>query len=1119
MSDMVFQAMNRRRHNSQDLDQGLLLGHVGCCAGCCAERTPARELTRRDYRRLLALSVSFVICWILCSGVSKGQFGTQTPSGSDRVSALPNEALSRALRPDATLRSIVAVSQDRLISVGDRGTILGTSDAGRSWKLIPCPTPANLHDVKFQGEQGFAVGGWIGTESGQSYGVLLGTNDSGQTWQLITNDLPRLIGIQIIGNNLICWGDYSSGLGSSVFQSTDGGKSWSSAIQGVSHASAAAADLQGRVALIDQMGRAKISTHPATHNVAYPHSSLHHLTSINGTWFAAGENGELITSNDMVNWQNAALPLPSESKRLCDWNCIEQHGPTVWLAGSPGSIVLRSNNYGKSWDVLATGQNLPIHKMCFIDQSRGWAVGSLGTILATRDGGNTWYAQRKQPERVCSLAIAARIESIPWIAAASTICDQKRTATLTVLQHTEPIFRADATPSPESQAIDTASQLGSAGLNVLDVSTDDESTALARIAVEIAIWRPDIVLTAVDDKPSLSESAPIRSIAKAVRIAASPEFDLIAKPLKLERWQAGKLVSTTNPGQGEYSEDSQRIIQDLGLSIRDALSCLPVRTRSSSSKLYMQTTWSRSQSRAAQAELFGGLALQSDTKLTSSLPSLGNYQLVMGRVHRDRALQQLIAADPQVSTDEVWFNQLRFFLQSVPESELPEVFVRLTEGLLERQLWRRSDIVLAQLTLNTGDIGLWASKRYLSLSSSHETRDWIGLRTKDTDKQENETPVVQTASYQDTWSNSPFSTPETTSKVSTAGAVINNTGRVAPTVSNDEFNSKHPFATKIDPIQTTPESNKSGLNKSSVSAMLQSKRPATNTELLSLVESTIKMHPQLRSLPAVQMLVAANLREINNASAARIILNEVANQSHLVGWSHAAKQELAVLDGVERDLKWTVKAQPATSIPKLDGVLDEPMWQDAVPMKLTSLNSVTTPRETHLSNINQQNATQQTTNQSLARPTEVKWTFDDQYLYVAIRAPRVPGQISQPIAKNRNYDADLKGLDQVELMIDTDRDYGTTIDLIIAENGLTQDRCCGNVAFNPKWHVVVLPQADAWQAEIAIRWDSLTTDTPSSGSRWAVSARRIQPVGPPQSWSQLRTHQRLPEASGLLLFE
>lgn len=1116
MTDMVFQAMNRRRHNSRNLAQGCLGQDSRGWADCCAVGTCLPDHFRRDYCRLVAQFILLIACWTISNSDSQGQFGsTQSPSSSDRVGALPNEALSRALRPDATLRSIYAVSQDRLIAVGDRGTILGTSDAGRSWNLIPCPTPANLHDVKFQGDQGFAVGGWIGTESAQSYGVLLVSNDSGQSWQPIANDLPRLIGLQIIGNNLVCWGDYSSGIGSSVFQSTDRGKSWTAAIPSVSHASTAAADLQGRVAVIDQMGRAKLSTHPATHTISYPHSSLHVLTSIGGTWFAAGENGELITSKDLVNWQNAALPLPTESKRLCDWNCIEQHGATIWLAGSPGSVVLRSSNSGKSWEVLGTGQNLPVHKICFIDQSRGWAVGSLGTILATRDGGNTWYAQRKQPERASSLSIAASFESIPWIAAASTICDQKRTATLTVLQHTEPIFRADAMPSPETQAADSASQLGSAGLNVLDVSTDDESTALARIAVEIAIWRPDVVLTAIDEKPSLSENVPIRSIAKAVRIAASPEFDTIAKPLKLERWQAGKLVSTTNPGQGEYSEDSQRIIQDLGLAIRDVLSCLPARTRATSSKLYMQTTWSRSQSRAAQAELFGGLALQSDSRLTSSLPSLGNYQLVMGRVHRDRALQQLIAADPQASSDEVWLNQLRFYLQSVPESETSEVFVRLTEGLLERQLWRRSDIVLAQLTQNTGDIGVWASKRYLVLSSSHETRDWIGLRTNDADKSATETPVVQTASYQDTWSNSPFSTPEMPSKVSTAGTVTKNAGRVVPTISTDEFNPTHPFATKIDPIQTTPEAYTFGLKK-----MLQAKRPATNAELLSLVESTIKLHPQLRSHPAIQMLVAANLRGINNMSAARVILNEVANQSHLVGWSQAAKQELAVLDGVERDLKWTVKALSASSIPKLDGVLDESIWQDAEPMQLTSLSSTTTPQSTASQNITQQYAKQQTTTQqSIAKPTEVMWSFDDQYLYVAFRAPRNPGQISLPIAKNRNYDADLKGLDQVELMIDIDRDYGTTIDLIVAENGLTQDRCCGNSAFNPKWHVVILPQADAWQAEIAVRLDSLTTDTPAAGSRWAVSARRIRPVGPPQSWSQLRTHQRLPEASGLLLFE
>ena len=31
-----------------------------------------------------------------------------------------------------------------------------------------------------------------------------------------------------------------------------------------------------------------------------------------------------------------------------------------------------------------------LHAVLFIDQNRGWAVGSKGTVLQTVDGGNTW---------------------------------------------------------------------------------------------------------------------------------------------------------------------------------------------------------------------------------------------------------------------------------------------------------------------------------------------------------------------------------------------------------------------------------------------------------------------------------------------------------------------------------------------------------------------------------------------------------------------------------------------------------------------------------------------------------------------------------------------------------
>src|SRR5437868_8011361 len=42
------------------------------------------------------------------------------------------------------------------------------------------------------------------------------------------------------------------------------------------------------------------------------------------------------------------------------------------------------------WAKQRTGTMAWLHSVFFIDQNRGWAVGSKGTLLRTLDGGNTW---------------------------------------------------------------------------------------------------------------------------------------------------------------------------------------------------------------------------------------------------------------------------------------------------------------------------------------------------------------------------------------------------------------------------------------------------------------------------------------------------------------------------------------------------------------------------------------------------------------------------------------------------------------------------------------------------------------------------------------------------------
>ena len=88
-------------------------------------------------------------------------------------------------------------------------------------------------------------------------------------------------------------------------------------------------------------------------------------------------------------------------------------GTKCWVVGSPGSRVFHTADAGHTWAAFATGSSLPLRAVTFIDDQRGWAVGDLGTILATRDGGRTWRPQCAGGTRTAVLALFGRPEDLP----------------------------------------------------------------------------------------------------------------------------------------------------------------------------------------------------------------------------------------------------------------------------------------------------------------------------------------------------------------------------------------------------------------------------------------------------------------------------------------------------------------------------------------------------------------------------------------------------------------------------------------------------------------------------------------------------------------------------------
>jgi photosystem II stability/assembly factor-like uncharacterized protein len=77
-----------------------------------------------------------------------------------------------------------------------------------------------------------------------------------------------------------------------------------------------------------------------------------------------------------------------------------------------------------SWTKQRTSSLAWLHAVYFLDQDRGWAVGSRGTLLATENGGKSWQA-RPQPTQDTIRDIYFSDESDGWLLCERNIYDLK----------------------------------------------------------------------------------------------------------------------------------------------------------------------------------------------------------------------------------------------------------------------------------------------------------------------------------------------------------------------------------------------------------------------------------------------------------------------------------------------------------------------------------------------------------------------------------------------------------------------------------------------------------------------------------------------------------------------
>ncbi len=256
----------------------------------------------------------------------------------------------------AWLRSVYFVNQQRGWIVGSAGTILNTTDGGKTWKKGKKFTEDNIRDVYFLDEQS----GWLLCEKNiyssgaASLSYLMATSNGGNSWQ--RNDFPgsreRMVRL-FFGKSGT---GFAVGEGGAIWRMQDDKKTWRSValpVRNLMLAGAFTDDLNGI------------------------------LVGGGGTILFTGDGGS--------TWNQALIAGGNKKMKLNAVFFADQRNG--WASGAGGSIYF-TNNGGHLWreQIFDVPDNLS--DIFFIDSEEGYAVGDNGIILHTTTGGNSWTIEK-----------------------------------------------------------------------------------------------------------------------------------------------------------------------------------------------------------------------------------------------------------------------------------------------------------------------------------------------------------------------------------------------------------------------------------------------------------------------------------------------------------------------------------------------------------------------------------------------------------------------------------------------------------------------------------------------------------------------------------------------------
>ena len=1100
--------------------------------------------------------------------------------------APPDEATIRLAllserQNDARLNDVCFASPFIGWAVGDCGVIWHTQDGGQNWQMQESGTDCPLFAVDFIDTcNGFAVGGTTEPYSHRGCGVVLRTSDGGLHWERLTTfAFPVLYCLRIDEpGRLWVAGSASEQCPTGILQTNDNGQTWQRlpgaknegwASLGFLDASVgtnsgtnpgakvgAGIGLDGAIQVVRD--KPTLSQTPPlglrranavdvfTPQPVITLTQQQVISSYTG-WLV-GDGGVIMCSrNTGMAWEVPQGFLPIDRPDLFDFQTVFARDTNVWVAGNPGTLIFYSNDCGANWYAAPSGIATPIRKIRFITPQRGYAVGDLGTILTSNDGGQSWQMQRAGGSRLAVLGIFGRVQDVPYEAVAQLCLEEGYLGGVSVL------FRQDAmrndgnelpamrrlhealvncggtsSTQPWAFSLDLDELPGSVERILERLEFENDGYGLARLrehlVATIRTWRPNIILTPGNVPGNETLRDPARDllqqeIISAVQAAANPMvYPEQLTEMRLTTWQVDKVhlccnasvmrQNATNEEVEQYQfaassfANYQSRTQTLGprhgktgdnmaqaaRALFDNEPSLPAATvpfRSVFDVLALQQN--RNPAELNRGSLMGAISLPTGSEARRAIQGLSMiayYESLQQRLLHRNTARSVISA---LGRD----NRLADGNRVLPQ----------LDGLTQRLDTESSVQTLLEMGNQLHRTGQWdaAAEVYLRLLSHYPRH------------------IAAKTAY--AWLLQYTSSFDEGERIGQRDVAIDQVNATFDTRNVDQSQLSE-MTWEIGLQSPGSQGNRSITDWSTGETKSPNQFHKTRmlTDFVGQVASDVLDDPRVRFC-----LAAAQIKNGEPRLAEGYYLKRSMPPNDDV-WAVRAGSELAfngnLAAGQQRfsSVLPTIPCRFTTERPFLDGKLDGDVWSQCEPIVFSNTNTTSGNR---VEKTAARNYRDQTTTPSQGLGSEAMFLYDREFLYIALRCKKTPGfayhyQDFREIP--RTHDPNLSREDRVELLLDLKRNYTTYDTFELDYRGWVSESRWQDKNWNPRWFVARQEDDTFWSLEAAIPLDQLTNNKPTKGSIWGIALRRIVPGVGIDAWN-VENSFNTREGFGYLVFE